>query len=178
MTAMTSKPRTKKKEVPAAFRHYNETKYQRTVRLTRQAIAKLQADQQKVTLAAIAAATRTVDETGKGITTTTILRNSEAAALFRQHSPAYQARQQAKSAASQPEVKEQIPVAYRGLSSTDLIQKIEKLKKQVANLKTQRNKLKVERDEAYRLRDEALQQNTQQLARLTQLMNQTGETND
>ncbi len=42
----------KKKDVPAAFRQYNETKYQRTVRLTQQAIVKLQADKQKVTLAA------------------------------------------------------------------------------------------------------------------------------
>ena len=175
---MTSKPRTKKKEVPAAFRQYNENKYQRTVRLTRQTIAKLEADRQKVTLTAIAEATRTVDETGKGITPMTILRNPEAAALFRQHSPAYQARQQAKLANPQPEVEEQIPAAYRGLSSTDLVRRIEKLKKQVATLKTQRNKLKAERDEAYRLRDEALQQNTQQLAKLTQLMNQSGETDD
>jgi len=172
---MTNTPLTKKKEVPTAFRQYNETKYQRTLRLTRQAIAKLQADNQKVTLATITEVTREVDETGKGITSMTILRNPEAAALFRQHSPAYQAKQQGRPASSQSESEEQIPVTYRGLNATDLIRRIENLKKQIAKLKKERNKLKVERDEAYRQRDEALRQNTQQLARLTQLMNQTGE---
>jgi hypothetical protein len=175
---MTKTSRPKKKQVPTAFRQYNETQSQRTVRLTRQAIAKLQADNQAVTLVAIAAATQTIDDRGKGITTTTILRNPESAALFRQHSPAYQARQQARLAHSQPEAEAQIPTAYRGLSPIALIQMIEKLKKQIADLKTQRRQLKTERDEAYRLRDEALWQNAQQLAQLTQLMNQIGGADD
>lgn len=170
---MPKPPSSKKKERPAAFRQYNETSSNRTVRLTRQAVAVLQAKKQTVTLAAIAETTRTLDETGHGLTPTTILRNPEAAHLFRQHSPAYQAKQQARLA--QPASEAPIPAAYRGMSSAELVQMIEVLKKQAADLKTQRDKLKAERDEAYRLRDEALQQNTHQLAALTRLMNQTGE---
>jgi hypothetical protein len=175
---MPKPPSSKKRERPAAFRQYNETSYERTVRLTRQAINVLQTGKRTVTLAAIAETTRAVDETGQGLMPTTILRNPEAAQLFRQHSPAYQAKQQAKLAHPQPNIEAQIPAVYHGMSSAELIQMIEILKKQVPDLKTQRDKLKVERDEAYRLRDEALQQNTHQLAALTRLMRQTGETKD
>ncbi len=91
---MLKNPPAKKKVPPDAFQQYNQTKFQRTVHLTRQAITKLQDDGLTVTLAAVAEATRGCDQEGKGITPTTILRNPEAAALFRQHSPAYQARQQ------------------------------------------------------------------------------------
>ena len=168
----------KKKQSPAAFRQYNQTQFQRTVRLTRQALAKLQADDQTVTLVALVEVTRQVDDRGKGLTSTTILRNPEAAALFRQHSPAYQARQQATVDAPPAESDAEIPAAYRGLNLTALIRLIEALKKQVADLKTQQRQLKAERDEAYRLRDEALRQNTQQLVRLTQLMTQLAERPD
>lgn len=172
---MTYPQHPKKKQVPTTFRQYNETQFRRTVRLTRQAIAKLRADNRTVTLAAIAATTQTVDDTGKGLTATTILRNPEAAALFRRHSPACQVRQQTGSANSPAETEAQIPTAYRGLSSTALIERIEKLKKQTTALKAKQRQLKAERDEAYRLRDEVLRQNTRQLAMLTRLMSQSGE---
>jgi hypothetical protein len=173
---MAKTPPTPERTLPKALQQLNQTKFQRTVRLTRQAITKLQHEGQTVTLAAIAEATRLFDEDSKGITPTTILRNPEAATLFRQHSPAYQARQQqlkrSKRKAPRAKLDAQTRATYRGLRSSDLIQMIEDLKKQITELKAERDKLKAERDEAYRLRDEALQQNTRQLAALTKLMNQ------
>lgn len=151
---------------PPAFPQHNQAKYQRTIQLTRQAIAQLQAERQTVTLAAVVEATRAFTESGKGLTATTILRNPDTAALFHQHSPAYQQRQRVQSARLQPAP---APATSSPLAVADLNPLVEALKKQVAELQVQQATLKSERDEAYRLRDEVLQQNTRQLAMLAQL---------
>jgi len=162
--------------VPVAFHQHNYEKFQRTVRLTEQAIAHLERNGKPVTLAAIVEATRTFDEQGKGITPITILRNPQARDLFRQHSPAYQQRQQCvkrtKRKHGQGKVGPDERVAYRGFRTSDLIRMIEDLKQTVTDAKTQQSKLQSARDEAYQLRDEVLQQNTRQLAALTNMQKQ------
>lgn len=161
-------------DAPASFNAYNRAQSERTLRLTRLAIAKLEREHQPVTLAAVAEATRSVDteNDGKGITAATILRNPEACALFHEHSPAYQARQQrlarVKRKRSRP-VTDKARAEYRGLKAKDLVAMVEELKQTVATLKQEQVKLAAERDAAYQLRDEALQQNTRQLAALVQL---------
>jgi len=158
---------------PDTFRQHNKDKFQRTVQLTQKAIAKLETDGQVVTLVAVCETTRGFDKQGKGLRPITILRNPDATALFRQHSPAYQARlQKAKTARRKyqnSKVTQDARATYKGLRSSDLIQIIEDQRKQIAELKNQQVKLQSERDEAYRLRDETLQQNTRQLVALTQL---------
>lgn len=166
----------RKRTPPPSFRQHSRDKFQRTVQLTQSAITQLEAQGQTVTLAAICEATSELDEQRKGLKPMTILRNAEAAELFRQHSPVYQARQQQVQKArpsrrSKARTGQEAQAIYRGLRSSDLIQMLETLKTQMVELKTQQEKLTTERDEAYRLRDEALEQNARQLAALTTLKN-------
>jgi len=170
---MPETPSTKKRIPPDAFSQHSRTRFERTVQLTEKAIAKLEANAQTVTLAAVCEATREFDDKGKGLSPITILRNPQAAEHFRQHSPAYQERQrQAKRTRrtrARVRVNADVRAAYQGLRSSDLIQMVEDLKAQLAELKVQQERLQTERDEAYRLRDQALQQNTRQLMALTKL---------
>lgn len=161
-----------KRVLPETFSQHNQTQYQRIVELTRKAITRLETEQEPVTLAAIVELTGKLDGEGKGISSPkTILRNPEAAELFRQHSPAYQERQKkAKKAKRKKKVSPDTRAAYQGLRASDLIQMVEDLKAQVVELKTHQEKLRSERDEAYRLRDEVLQHNARQLAALTKLI--------
>ena len=163
--------RTTHQQVPEAFNQLNQKRAQRTVRLTEAAIAHLNAKGKPITLTALCEATRKLDEKGKGLQPITILRNSKAAELFRQHSPAYQARQQAarKAKRKRSPINSEARSIYRGLHSSDLIQMAEDLKLKLAELQTQQKKVVDERDEAYRQRDEALQQNLRQLAALAKL---------
>jgi hypothetical protein len=170
---MTRRIDTVSTPVPEAFPQHNQSQFRRTVTLTEQAIAKLEAAGQPVTLARLAETTRMFDERGKGLTAVTILRNPQARDLFHQHSPAYQQRQQQARRVARQSSRGRMAsgtrVAYRGLRAADLIRMIEDLKQALAEARTQQAKLQVERDEACRRRDEALQQNAQQLAALTQL---------
>jgi hypothetical protein len=171
---MTKTSFAKKHVPPAAFSEHRRTAFARTVQLTQKALAQLQAQGQTVTLSAVSKATRAFDEKGKGLEPNTILRNPEAAKLFRQQSPAYQQRQakarQAKR--KRPQIDSDVRATYRGLRPTELMTMVEDLKTQIAALKTQQAQLQQERAEAYRVRDQALQQNTRQLAMLTQSMTQ------
>jgi hypothetical protein len=161
----------KKRVPPEAFHQHRRAAFERTVQLTQKAIAKLQAQGQTVTLSALSEATRAFDENGKGLEPNTILRNPEAAKLFRQQSPAYRQRQEKtrKAKRKRPQVHSEVQATYRGLRSVEFIAMIEDLKTQIVALKAQQERLQVERDEAYRLRDQALHQNTRQLAILTQV---------
>jgi hypothetical protein len=160
---------TEKRVPPAAFREHRRTAFARTVQLTQKAIAQLQAQGQTVTLSAISEATRAFDEKGNGLEPNTILRNPEAAELFRQQSPAYQQRQERarKAKRKRPKANLDVRATYRGLRPAELIAMVEDLKTQIVALKAHQERLQVERDEAYRLRDQALQQNIRQLAALT-----------
>ena len=162
----------KKRVPPEAFSQHRRAAFDRTVQLTHKAIAQLQAHGQTVTLSALSEATRAFDEKGKGLEPNTILRNSKAAELFRQQSPAYQQRQEnaRKAKRKRSPVNANVRATYRGLRSVEFIALVEDLKKQIVVLKAQQEHLQVERDEAYRLRDQALQQNTRQLAMLTKSM--------
>lgn len=157
--------------VPAVLRQHNQTRFQRTVQLTQQAIAALEAQGQAITLMALAAATRTLDESGQGITAKSILHNPEACALFHQHSPAYQERQRrvkpGKRPRGRPRVENELRIKYRGLHVSDLIRMVETLQSELADLKSQQAKLEATCAEALRVRDEALQENVRQLAMLT-----------
>lgn len=159
------------KTPPASFGQYNREQYQRVVQLTEKAIAKLESAHQPVTLTALAEMTRSLDSEEKGISSRTLLRNVDAAALFRQHSSAYQARQQkakkAKRKRAKAKTNADVRATYRGLHSSDLIRMVEDLKTKIVEMKAQQARLQAERDEAYRLRDEALQHNARQLAALT-----------
>ena len=170
---MTKTSSNHKRIIPDAFNQYRRATFERTVRLTEKAIAKLKAEGKAVTLAGVCEATREFDERGKGLRPNSILRNPKAAELFHQHSPAYQERQQkvqkAKRKRAKATINSEARATYRGLRASDLIQMVEDLKVQIAELKTQHEKLKTERDEAYHLRDEALQHNTRQLAALRKL---------
>ena len=163
----TSSPQ--KRVPPETFKQYNQTQYERVVQLTQAAIAKLEDKHQPVTLTEIAGTTRSLDSAGKGISTRTILRNSDAVALFRQHSPAYQARQQKTKKAKRKRVmvKGETRSTYRGLRSSDLIQIVEDLKQQNAELKAQLDRYRADREAAYQVRDEALQHNARLVASLT-----------
>jgi hypothetical protein len=164
-----TKPSMIKRVRPAAFGRYCQTRFERTVELTRKAIAKLQSQGRTVTLVALAEVTREFDPKGKGLQPNTILRNSQAAELFRKESPSYQVRQQkAKNAKRRsPKPSSDVRTLYRGLRPVDLIAMIEDLKKQITELKTQQEKLRTDREEANRLLGQALQQNARQLAALT-----------
>ncbi len=164
----------KKRVLPEAFSEHRRTAFERTVQLTQKAIAKLQAQGQAVTLSALSEATRAFDENGKGLEPNTILRNPEAAKLFRQQSLAYQRRQERarKAKRKHPKVNLDVRATYRGLRPAEFIAMVEDLKTQIVALKAHQERLQVERDEAYRLRDQALQQNTRQLATLAKAMTQ------
>ena len=173
---MAEQPSAEGAIVPAEFHQHNYEKFQRTVRLTRQAIYKLQQNGKTVTLAALSEATRAFDERGNGLTAATILRNQEACALFHLHSPAYQQRQKqiVKLKRKYPRSKGDMDTraAYRGIHRSELIQMIEDLKGSLTELETQKAQLQAARDEAREIRNEARQQNTLQLAVLTQLTGQ------
>jgi hypothetical protein len=158
---------------PESFRQYCRTRFDRTVELTQKAIAALQAQGQSVTLDALSGATCAFDAKGKGLSANTILRNPQAAELFRQHSSVYQARKQKarKATRKRPQPSSEVRAIYRGLRPREFIQMVEDLKTQIVDLKAQCEKLETQRDAAYRLRDQALQQNTRQLALLTQSTN-------
>ncbi len=160
---------TKKRVAPAAFSQRNQAQSERVIQLTRKALTQLETDHQAVTLTSLVAATRTLDEGGKGLSAKTILRNPAATVLFHQHSPAYQARQREVQRAKRKRVRMDADShgLYRGLRRSDLIQMLEELKRQNTELEMQRDQLQAEREEAYRLRDEALKHNTRQLAALT-----------
>ena len=164
----------KKRILPEAFSEHRRAAFERTVQLTQKGIAKLQAQRQTVTLSALSEVTRAFDENGKGLEPNTILRNPEAAELFRQQSPAYQRRQERAQKAKRKHRKasSNVCATYHGLRPSDLIQMVEDLKTQIVALKTQQEHFQVQRDEAYRLRNQAVQQNTRQLATLTQSMSQ------
>jgi hypothetical protein len=148
----------------------NQTSFRRTVALATAAIEKLEAAGEKVTLANVAAATRSLDAEGRGISQTTIVRNPEALAIFRQHSPAYQKKAARKTRQAQNKPTQPVVDQYQALDRLDLIRMIEVLQTENARLKVCLSELQTERDTAYRLRDEALQQNTLQLAKLAELM--------
>lgn len=164
----------KKRVPPESFSQHRRTAFERTVQLTQKAIAQLHAQGQTVTLSALSEATQAFDENGKGLKPNTILRNPQAAELFRQQSPAYQLRQERarKSKRKRPKVNSDVRATYRGLRSVEFIAMIEDLKTQIVTLKAHQQRLQAEHDEAYRLRDQALQQNTRQLAMLTKSMTQ------
>jgi len=168
---MTNIPTSNKRAIPDAFNQYRQATFERTVCLTDQAIANLEAAGKTITLAEVCQATRELDTQGRGLRPTSILRNPKAAELFHQHSPAYQMRQQraqqAKRKHPKATVNSKVRAIYRGLRASDLIQLVEDLKAQIADLKQQQEKLRSEREEVGRLRDEALQQNTRLLATLT-----------
>ena len=157
---------------PESFRQYCRTRFDRTVELTQKAIAALQTQGQPVTLTTLSVATCAFDAKGKGLNATTILRNPQAAELFRQHSQAYQMRQDKakKARRKRPGLSSEVRTTYRGLCATELIQMIEDLITQIVKLKAQDEQLQSERDAAYRLRDEALEQNARQLTTLTRLV--------
>lgn len=164
---------TPKRMPPPALRQYYQDQFQRTVQLTEGAIAQLEAVGETVTLEALCAQTRRIDEQGKGLKPMTVLRNPKAAELFHQHSPAYLARQQrvrkVQRNRSKAKPSSTTTSRYRGLRAADLIQIIEALQTQIGELKAQQEKCKAERNEAYHLRDEALQQNARQLVALTEM---------
>jgi len=147
------------------------------VQLTRQAIAKLKADGQKITLIAVSAATRALDEGGKGLAPNTILRNAQARDLFHQQSESYQERQQrvgkAKRRRSRLRVCTKLSADYRGLRASDLVQIIEQLKLTVLELQTRQTKLEADRDAMHQCCVELKQQNIRQLAALTSLKKTT-----
>ncbi len=159
---------------PAAFGKYCRTRFERTVELTQKAIAKLQTQGQTVTLSALAEATREFDEKRKGLQPNTILRNPQAAELFRKQSPAFHVRQHRvkKAKRRQHKPSSDVQEMYRGLRPMELIAMIEDLKKQVGDLKAQQEKFRTAREEACRLRDQVLQQNARQLAALTKSASQ------
>lgn len=164
----------KKRVPPEAFNQHRRAAFERTVQLTEKAIAQLQSKGQAVTLSALSEATRAFDENGKGLEPNTILRNPQAAELFRQQSPAYRQRQERarKAKRKRSRVNSDVRATYRGLRSTEFITMIEDLKAQIVTLTAQQERLQIERDKANRLRDQALQQNTQQLAMLTKSLTQ------
>ncbi len=168
-----SKLQSSTQESISAFQKHNQVQSERTIALTRQAIAKLETERQKVTLIALVQATRAVDKQGKGLAAKTILRNADARELFHQHSLSFQQRQQQskrlKRKHSRITLDADTRAPYRGLHASDLIRMVEELKQRIAAMKSQQSKLQTERDEAYRVRDEALQQNTAQLAALTKM---------
>jgi hypothetical protein len=171
MEPMPKNPSGSKRLQPETFGLYNRGQYQRVVQLTEKAIAQLDASHQPVTLTALAEATRAVDPEKRGLSARTILRNTDAATLFRQHSPAYQERQQKATRAKRKRARNQtnpeVRAQYRGLHVSDLVRMVEELKAHVAQMNAHETKLQAERDAAYRLRDEALKHNARQLAALT-----------
>lgn len=120
---------------------------------------------------AVSAATRALDEGGKGLAPNTILRNAEAREFFHQQSESYQERQQragkAKRRRSRPRVCAKLSADYRGLRASDLVQIIEQLKQTLHELETRQTKLEADRDVMRQCCTELQQQNVRQLAALT-----------
>ncbi|MCP4358394.1 MAG: hypothetical protein GY796_10300 [Chloroflexi bacterium] len=152
------------------LQHRNQALFRRTVALTEAAIEKLEAEGETVTLTSVAGATRDIDTEGRGISQTTIVRNPDALAIFRQHSPAYQKKVARKARQTQNKPSQPVVDQYQALDRLDLIQMIEALQAENARLNARLSELQTERDTAYHLRDEALQQNARQLAKLAELM--------
>jgi hypothetical protein len=146
----------------------NRELFRRTVALTAAAIDKLEAEGQKVTLANVAAATLDIDTKGRGISPTTIVRNPDALAIFRQHSPACHRKLARKT--HQNKLSLAMADKYQNYDRLDLLRMIEALQADNIRLKAQVSAVQIERDTAYRLRDEALAQNARQLAKLAELM--------
>ncbi len=167
---------TGKDRVPAAFHQHNQVRARRTADLTRRAIARLKAEGRKITLTAIAQATRAVDESGQGLTAKTILRNPEARELFHQQSTGYQMRQERvgkiKHRRSRPRDLANPGTEYHGLRSSDLIAIIGQLKQTIGELQVQQTKLQAERDATNQKCTALQEQNTRQLAALTTLQQQ------
>lgn len=141
--------------------------------LTRQAITKLKTAGQKITLIAVSEATRALDESGKGLSPNTILRNSEARELFHQQSASYQQRQQrlgkVKRRRSRFHNISNLGAEYRGLRPSELIEIIVQLKQTITELQARETKLQAERDAVNQCCEELRQQNIRQLASLTKL---------
>ena len=116
---MIKTPSTQKRVPPAAFGEHRHAAFARTVQLTQKALAHLQAQGQTVTLNALSEATRAFDANGKRLEPNTILRNPQAAELFRQQSPAYQRRQERvrKAKRKRPQINSDVWATYRGLRS-------------------------------------------------------------
>jgi uncharacterized small protein (DUF1192 family) len=156
--------------MPTPLQQRNRELFRRTVALTAAAIDKLEAEGQKVTLANVAAATRDIDAEGRGISSTTIVRNPDALAIFRQHSPSYQKKLARKTSQAQNKPSPAMADKYEECGRLDLIRMIEALQAEIIRLEARLSALQIERDTAYRLRDEALAQNARQLAKLAELM--------
>ena len=154
--------------MPTPLQQRNRELFRRTVALTEAAIGKLEAEGQKVTLANVAAATGDIDTKGRGISPTTIVRNPDALAIFRQHSPAYHRKLARKTRPNKPSPT--LADKYQNYDRLDLLRMIEALQADNIRLKAQVSAVQIERDTAYRLRDEALAQNARQLAKLAELM--------
>lgn len=160
----------KKDHVPAAFCQKNQARAQRTVDLTRQAITRLKAEGRQVTLAALAEATRKVDESGQGVASRTILRNPDARELFHQQSAGYQTHQEhVNKIKRRRSHSSDVAADYRGLRPSDLIAIIGQLQQTIAELRTQQSKLQAERDATNQNCQALREQNTRQLAALTNL---------
>ncbi len=172
---------TGKDEPSATLRQHNQIRAQRTVELTRQAIAKLKGEGQKVTLVAIAEATRGLDESGKGLVPNTILRNVEARELFHEQSESYQARRERaqkvkrRRSDARSRTDPNQGAEYRGLRPSDLIQIINQLKATVRELVARQDKLQAERTALRDCCNELREQNTRQLAALTKLQMQLSD---
>ena len=164
---------TEKESVLAAFSRHNQARFQRTIDLTRQAITRLKAAGQKVTLAGVSEATRSLDDSGKGLSPNTILRNVEARELFHQESADYQQRRKQigkiKRRRSRVRDISNLALEYRGLRTSELLEIIVQLKQTNAELQTRQTKLQADRDAIHQCCEELLQQNIRQLATLTQL---------
>ena len=168
---------TQKPSALIAFNQHNQVASERTVELTRRAIAHLKTAGQKITLTAVSEATRAFDNSGKGLAPNTILRNLQARELFHEQSENFQRRQRhlGKLNHRRPRSRgiSNVSAEYRGLRTSDLVQIIERLNQRVAKLQEQLSAFQAERDAAHRRCDELEQQNIRQLAELTNLKTAT-----
>lgn len=60
-------------------------KKQRTLELVTQSVERLHKERQRISLASIAAISKTIDPTGQGVSESSVLNNEEARALYEQH---------------------------------------------------------------------------------------------
>lgn len=122
---------------------------------------------------AISEATRSLNDSGKGLSPNTILRNAQARELFHQESVDYQQRRQrigkVKHRRARVRDLSNLVLEYRGLRTSELIEIIVQLKQTNAELQTRQTKLQAERDAINQFCEELRQQNTRQLATLTHL---------
>jgi hypothetical protein len=159
------------RKLPERLLKRNQEQRERVLFLTKLAIKVLEEKGDPVTLCAVTEMTRSLDSHGKGITAKTLLRNEDAAAYFREHSPAYHARHPKERSRKGPRRTSTSAVisSYCGLRTPDFIQILEEQKAQIAELKQHISQLEEQRKRAYQLRDEALELNARQLAVLTRL---------